>query len=464
MSHFTIDGGAPLAGAVRASGSKNAALPMMAASILAEGPVQLDGVPDLADVDTLGLLLAELGVRSLRTPGGSMVLETVDWKPVEASYELVRRMRASFCVVGPLVAKRGRAVVPLPGGCNIGPRPVDLHLAGLGALGADLQIQGGYVVARACKLNGANVHLTGSRGPSVTGTANVLSAAVLADGITTITGAAVEPEIVDLGNFLTRMGARIEGLGTSTLVITGVRQLEGTTYRVIPDRIEAATLLLAGAITRGNVTVNGVTAAHLGSVLRTLRTAGLAVRISKNQVTLQCARAACPVVVTAQPYPGIPSDLQAQWMALLCLARGRSMVRDCVFPYRFKHVDELRRLGAKIDLRGSIALIDGVKCLRGASVTASDLRASAALILAGLAAHGQTTVHQIHHLDRGYQRLEEKLSALGAAIRRVGVTRDRGTENATTPRSLCTSPRLHRQVSVIPTPGKPSGARGSCPR
>jgi len=419
MNHLRILGGLPLSGTIRASGSKNAALPMMAASILAAGPVRLDGVPRLADVDTLSMVLRELGLDVVRTPDGGLLLETVETTPVRARYELVRRMRASFCVLGPLLARRGAAVVSLPGGCNIGPRPVDLHLNGLAALGADLRIEHGYVVARARRLVGATVRLSGPRGPTVTGTANVLSAAVLAKGQTTILGAAVEPEIVDLGNLLNRMGGRIAGLGTRTLHVTGVDQLGGATYRVIPDRIEAATLLLAAAITRGSATVAGVVPEHLRAVLRLLRRAGFEIEAHGDRVTLQTTGPVRPVDVTARPYPGVATDVQAQWMALLSLAAGRSTIRDRVFPGRWMHVAELGRLGARIEVHGDKAVVTGAERLTGARVKATDLRASAALVLAGLAARGETIVEHTHHLDRGYQRLDRKLVRLGADVERV---------------------------------------------
>lgn len=415
-----IFGPAPLSGVVRASGSKNAALPMMAAAILASEPVRLSGVPRLRDVETLSLVLGRLGVQTVTEPGGTLRLETVDPAPIQADYELVRRMRASFCVLGPLVARRGKAVVPLPGGCAIGPRPVDLHLAGLAALGAELRIEHGYVVARAKRLIGARIALTGPRGPTVTGTANVLAAAVLAQGETLLTGAAIEPEIVDLGRFLIALGARIDGLGTPTLRVRGVDQLGGATYRIIPDRIEAATLLLAAAISGGSVTVAGVVPEHLYAVLEKLAESGFGVSAGGDRVTLIGGGRPRPVDITARPYPGVPSDVQAQWTALLALARGRSTIRDQVFTTRFLHVAELNRLGARIELSDSTAEVHGVARLTGAPVTASDLRASAALVLAGLAAEGETLVYDAHHLDRGYQRLDEKLNQLGARIERLG--------------------------------------------
>ena len=425
MSYLRISGGVPLCGTVAASGAKNAALPIMAASILAAEPVRLYNVPRLADVDTLSHLLEQLGVQVVRRQDGSLLIDTINPSPVKAGWKLVRKMRASFCVLGPLLARRGRAVVSLPGGCNIGPRPVDLHLAGLAALGADLKVERGYVVARAERLTGADIRLTGSRGPTVTGTANVLSAAVLARGETTIHGAAVEPEIVALGSFLNEMGARIDGLGSPTLRIIGVKDLGGTTCRMIPDRIEAATLLMAAAITRGSVTVTGTVPAHLAEVLDKLRLAGATVETLGDQVTLSGADTLRSVDITARPYPGIPTDVQAQWMALLSVARGLSVVRDEVFPWRLQHTAELNRLGTDIQVDELSATVSGVDHLTGCHVTATDLRSSAALVLAGLAAGGETILHQIHHLDRGYERLDRKLRGLGAAIERLPTPRFR---------------------------------------
>ncbi len=421
MSYLKILGGEPLHGTIAASGAKNAALPIMAASILAAEPVILKGVPRLADVDTLSQVLGQLGVEVDRQQDGSLLIDTVNPSPVKAGWKLVRKMRASFCVLGPLLARRGRAVVSLPGGCNIGPRPVDLHLAGLAALGADLKVDRGYVIARAERLSGADIRLTGPRGPTVTGTANVLSAAVMAPGQTIIRGAAVEPEIVALGDFLNDIGARIDGLGTPTLEISGARELGGTTCGMIPDRIEAATLLMAAAITRGSITVTGVVPEHLTEVLDRLRLSGAAIEISGDQITLASADLPRPVDITAQPYPGIPTDVQAQWMALLSLARGRSFVRDSVFPWRLQHIAELNRLGTKIQVDGLSATVSGVDHLTGCHVTATDLRSSAALVLAGLAARGETILHQVYHLDRGYERLDEKLREMGAKIERSPV-------------------------------------------
>ncbi len=418
MTTFHITGGRPLAGEIRVSGSKNASLPMMAVAILTDEPVRLENVPSLADVQIMADLLARLGVGSSRDEGGRLVLHAVDRGEVRAEYELVRRMRAGFCVLGPLLARRGRAEVSLPGGCAIGDRPVDLHLAGLAALGADLRIDRGYVVGRAGRLRGTTVHLLGPRGPTVTGTANVLSAAVLADGETTLVGAAVEPEVVDLGALLTSMGARIEGLGTPTVRVKGVARLRGAAHRVIPDRIEAATLLTGAALTRGSVTLRDAAAEHLTAVIGGLRAAGCDLEFDGKRIAVSTGRRPRPLDLIATPYPGVPSDVQAQLTALLCLAEGRSTVCDRVFPGRFMHVAELNRLGARIERRDAAAVIAGVDRLVGAAVTATDLRASAALVLAGLAAEGETTVHAAEHLDRGYERLDDRLRGLGASIRR----------------------------------------------
>ena len=418
MASFQIHGGTALRGAAAASGAKNAALPMMAAAILAQGPVRLQGAPQLTDVDTLAALLRQLGLR-VRREGADLTLETVDDRPIQADYELVRAMRAGFCVLGPLLARRGRAKVALPGGCNIGERPVDLHLRGLAALGARFQLKQGYVTARAERLRGATIDLCGPRGPTVTGAANVLCAAVLAEGTTVIRGAPLEPEIVDLGHLLVKMGARLEGLGTPTICVEGVRELHGAVHRVIPDRIEAATLLLAAAITGGEATVEQIEPRHLHAVTSALAQAGAQLDIQDDCIAIDARRPLRSVSVTADPYPGLPTDVQAQWTALAAVASGTARIRDRVFPDRFLHVAELRRLGARIRVGAGGALVRGAARLQGARISAGDLRASAALVLAGLAADGCTTVDVIEHLDRGYERLDEKLRALGARIVRA---------------------------------------------
>ncbi len=421
MDAFRIIGGTPLSGAVEVSGAKNSALPIMAATILADRPVTLENVPELLDVRTLARVLTGLGVASRRDSPGRLTLQTIDATRNRASRALVSRMRASFCVLGPLLARRGRAIVPLPGGCLIGDRPVDLHLTGLAALGADIRLHNGCVHATAKKLRGAVIDLAGPYGPTVTGTSNVLSAAVLARGTTVIHGAATEPEIVDLGQFLIQLGARISGLGTSTIEIHGVEQLTGATYRIIPDRIEAITLLAAGVISGGAVTVQGVRRDHLKAVLDVLADMGVQLDIAKYSITASVRGRLQGVDVIARPYPGVPTDVQSQLTALATVATGRSRIVDQVFPERFHHLPELQRMGAEIARHGNAAEINGVRRLRGAVTTATDLRASAALVLAGLAAEGVTIVKRIGHLDRGYERLEEKLHRLGAQVERIRI-------------------------------------------
>lgn len=415
---FIIDGGVALRGALGASGAKNAALPIMAAALLARERVWLERVPRLADVDTLSLVLGHLGVEVKREPDGRVRIETVDDRPVSAPKELVRRMRASVCVLGPLVARRGRAVIPLPGGCAIGRRPVDLHLKGLAALGADVRIDGSYAVVAARRLRGTIVDMAGSRGPTVTGTANLLCAAVVARGRTVLRGAAREPEIEDLGTFLISLGARIDGLGTHELVIDGVDALGGGSYRLIADRIEAATYLLAAAVTGGEVTVEGVQPSHLAAVLATLRRMGAFVEVSDSRVTLAAPQRLRACDVLARPYPDVPTDLQAPLTATLALADGRSHVRDGVFPERFLHVAGLVRMGARIRSLGDVVAIDGVAQLHPATVAAADLRGGAALVLAGLAAPGRTVVRRADHVDRGYDGFAARLTALGGRVTR----------------------------------------------
>jgi UDP-N-acetylglucosamine 1-carboxyvinyltransferase len=419
-SNLRIVGGVPLAGTVTVSGAKNAALPMMAATLLADGPVTLGNVPQLTDVRTMARLLEHLGVRVERPSGGraELLFATVDGAPVKAPLGLMRLMRAGLCVLGPLVARRGRAIVPLPGGCRIGDRPVDLHLKGLAALGAEIRLSRGAIVADARRLRGASIDLAGPAGPTVTGTANVLCAAVLAQGTTTLRGAAREPEIVDLGRLLQGMGACIDGLGSDTIRIEGVDRLDGVRHSIIPDRIEAATLLMAAAITGGQVTLRKVVVEHLTPVVDLLRAAGCRVVSTADTIALVAPARLSAVDLTAEPFPGVPTDVQAQWIALMSLAEGTSTIRDCVFPSRFQHVAELRRLGAQIDVRQGAATVSGVRHLTAAPLVASDLRASAALVLAGLAARGETTIAAVHHLDRGYEWLDSKLRHLGANVTR----------------------------------------------
>jgi UDP-N-acetylglucosamine 1-carboxyvinyltransferase len=439
MDVLRIQGGSALRGTVAVSGAKNSALPLMAASILADGPVTLANVPNLTDVDTLALLLGHLGLETKRDVEGRVRITTVDSRPTFAGPDLVARMRASFCVLGPLLAKRGQATVALPGGCAIGERPVDLHLRGLAALGADLRIEHGCVVGRAKRLRGAQMSLAGRRGSTVTGTANVMMAATLAEGHTSITGAACEPEIVDLGRFLCGMGARIEGLGTSTIEICGVEQLGGAEHRLIPDRIEAATFLIAGAMTRGTVEVCGVEPSHMTAVFDTLEAAGATLDVDGHKVSLAMSAPPRPLNVIASPYPGTPSDLQAQLTALASLATGTSRLTDRVFPERFAHLPELERLGARLQRREDRVLVAGPAMLNGADVTASDLRATSAIVLAGLAAQGTTTIRRVDHLDRGYDRLDAKLNQLGARIERSADSEVRDMSSSSASRALASA-------------------------
>ncbi len=425
MDMFVIRGGTPLTGTAVVSGSKNAALPIMAAALASSGKTTLKDVPDLVDVRTLCQLLTALGMRVERDAADNLQLEVTDTRPCVADYDLVRTMRASVCVLGPLLARRGRACISLPGGCNIGDRPIDLHLKGLAALGAEIRVERGYVIAEASELRGTRIYLGGPCGSTVTGTCNVMVAAALARGTTTIEAAACEPEVVDLGNYLNQMGAEISGLGTPFLEINGVEELTGTTHRIVPDRIEAATLMIAAAITSGNLRLENVERPHLTAVIEKLSEIGARVQPLGNrslQVSTDGELRAADCI--ALPYPGIPTDMQAQLMSLLTCAPGMSVVTDKVFPDRFMHAAELARMGARIRREGPSAILSGVKRLSGAAVMASDLRASAALVLAGLAAEGETAVRRIYHLDRGYERLEAKLCRLGANIRRVADTPD----------------------------------------
>lgn len=419
MEMMVIQGGTPLRGTVRAGGSKNAALPMMAAALLADGTTRLRNVPDLMDIRTMAKLLRTLGVRVERK-GRDLELEVVDDAPTEAPYEIMRTMRAGICVLGPLLVRRRVARVSMPGGCAIGSRPVDLHLKGMKALGATIRVEHGYMECRARRaLRGTAMYLGGPFGSTVLGTANVMMAACLGRGETVIEAAACEPEVQNLAEMLVAMGADIVGIGTPRLRITGVRRLEPTTVEVIPDRIEAATLLMAGAITGGRVTVENVRSDHLMAVLDKLQQMGVRLAGDGNgQATVTGRKRFRPVDVTTLAFPGYPTDLQAQLMAMLCLADGISVVTEKIFPDRFMHVAELNRMGAEIRKEGHLAVVHGVRGLSGAPVMASDLRASAALVLAALVARGETEVRRIYHLDRGYQDLDKKLRKLGAIIRR----------------------------------------------
>jgi UDP-N-acetylglucosamine 1-carboxyvinyltransferase len=443
MDTFVIRGGRRLSGKFSINGSKNAALPLMAAALLTDHPVTLRDVPDLADIKNMRRLLAELGCHVTNEGADhakdGLKLRVTDPSNSHARYEIVRTMRASICALGPMLAKRGVARVSMPGGCAIGDRPVDLHLRGLEALGAQITLDGGDITARiggpkGSRLKGAKIFLGGTFGSTVLGTANVMSAAVLAEGTTVIESAACEPEVVDLAKLLIAMGARITGAGSPRIVIEGVKELGAADHRVIPDRIEAATYMCAAAITNGDLTLDNCPIDALMAVTDRLAAMGVHVEnagLSKAaaaksgsdpmraSVRITCDRLLKPIEVTTQPYPGFPTDVQAQLMAVLCLAEGNSVITEKIFPERFLHVAELSRMGASLFRQGPTVVVSGVKRLVGAPVMASDLRASAGLVLAGLAAQGNTVVNRVYHLDRGYERMEETLRTLGAEIERV---------------------------------------------
>jgi UDP-N-acetylglucosamine 1-carboxyvinyltransferase len=426
MDAFFLRGPVRLAGTVAASGAKNAALPALAAALLTSEPVSLVGVPDVADVRTMGALLAGAGVAVGRTAPGCLTLRADRITSTEAPYDLVRTMRASILVLGPLLARFGEARVSLPGGCAIGVRPVDLHLAAMEAMGARVAVEKGYVHAHVSRVSPARGRLHGAEIsfplPTVTGTENVLFAAALARGRTVLRNAAREPEVVDTAALLSRMGARIAGAGTPTITVDGVAALEGTGGRphaVVPDRIEAGTYLAAGAITGGDVTVQNVRPQDLEAFLDALRHAGAEVDAGTDAIRVRRAGRLRAVDVRTAPHPGFPTDLQAQFLALMTQAEGTSRIVETVFENRFLHVAELVRLGAGVTLDGATAVVRGPTPLEGAPVTASDLRASAALVLGGLVARGETRVRRIYHLDRGYAGMEEKLRALGASVERI---------------------------------------------
>ena len=413
-ARLVIEGGTPLRGEVRISAAKNAALPLLCAALLSEEAIVLDNVPHLADVATIRALLERLGAQ-IADDGGSTAIRTRRLTSVEAPYDLVSTMRASVLVLGPLLARAGRARVAMPGGCAIGGRPIDLHLRGLERLGADISLAGGYVEAHAARLKGARVVFDLV---TVTGTENLMMAAVLAEGTTVLENCAREPEIPDLARLLTKMGARIQGAGTERIEIEGVRELGGARHRIIPDRVEAGTFLVAGAITGGEVTIREVVPDHLTAVLAKLEATGARVDVGPDWIRVQALDRPRPTDVVTNPFPGFATDMQAQMMALLGLADGSSVVTETIFENRFMHAAELRRLGASIEIEGNRAVIRGVPGYQGAPVMATDIRASASLVLAGLAASGITEVSRVYHLDRGYEGIEGKLAALGAGIRR----------------------------------------------
>jgi UDP-N-acetylglucosamine 1-carboxyvinyltransferase len=421
VDRFVIQGGRRLAGEIAVGGAKNSVLPIMAAALLTDEEVVIRRVPRLRDVTSQIRILQALGARVVHEEkAGLLRIKVTNEDLVTAPYDLVRTMRASICVLGPLLAKRRRARVSLPGGCIIGVRPIDLHLRGMESLGAQLEVRGGYVEAEARPLRGSTLFLGSSSGSTVLGTGNVAMAAVMAEGETLLENAAQEPEVVDLCRMLVKMGAKIDGIGSHCLRITGVDRLHGVEHEVIPDRIEAGTFAIAGAITGGDVTVKDCHAADLLAVIERLRAAGVEVKWSADAIHVKGTARFRPVDVTTLPHPGFPTDLQAQMMALLTRADGISMVHERIYPDRFIHVAELHRMGARIRKEGATAIIEGVPKLSGAPVMASDLRGSAALVLAGLTADGETEVHRVYHIDRGYERIEDKLRRLGAEIRREG--------------------------------------------
>ena len=418
MDKLLIHHSGPLHGTATVNGAKNSVLPIMAACLLTDEPSTIENAPHVTDVALMSEILRELGVEVV-VAGDRLTVKPNHYAGTVASYELVSRMRASICVLGPLLVRQGNAQVSMPGGCVIGPRPIDLHLKGLQTMGATFAIEHGYIVATGREMRGARVYLSGAFGSSVLATANVLMAATLAKGVTTIEHAACEPEVVDLANFLIAMGARIEGQGSPVIQVEGVARLRGVRYRIIPDRIEAGTLMIATAIVGGDLLIEGARAEHLGAVIDKLSEANVKIEKLNGSLRVQAREPAQAVDVTTLPFPGFPTDLQAQMMALMAVSRGVSVLTEKVYPERFMHISELNRMGAAITREGSSAIIKGVGRLSGAPVRAPDLRASAALILAGMAAENQTELSGIEHLERGYQNLEAQLVRLGAKIERV---------------------------------------------
>ncbi|MEK8088948.1 UDP-N-acetylglucosamine 1-carboxyvinyltransferase [Thermithiobacillus plumbiphilus] len=416
MDKLLVRPSGPLKGELRVSGAKNAALPILASTLLAQEPVQIRNVPHLRDVTTTLELLGTLGARLMVDEKLGIEVDARSVHSVCAPYELVKTMRASILVLGPLLARFGEAEVSLPGGCAIGGRPVDLHIKGLEAMGAEILVEGGYIKARAARLKGARIFMDIV---SVTGTENLMMAATLADGVTIIENAAREPEVVDLADCLNKMGARISGAGTTEIRIEGVESLHGAVHDVLPDRIEAGTYLVAGAITQGDITLRRVNPRLLDAVLEKLREAGAEIDEGEDWIRLRMGRRPQAVSLRTAPYPAFPTDMQAQFLTLNSVAEGSGVISETIFENRFMHVQELKRLGADITVDGHTAMVRGVERLVGAPVMATDLRASACLVLAGLVAEGETLIDRIYHLDRGYELLEEKLGALGAVIRRV---------------------------------------------
>ncbi len=417
MDKLIITGGTQLNGEIKISGAKNAALPILAATLLADTPMLIKNVPHLQDVTTTMELLGRMGVQLTVDEKMNIGVDSSTINSCEAPYELVKTMRASILVLGPLIARHGEAIVSLPGGCAIGSRPVNLHIKGLQALGADIVVEGGYIKAKASRLKGATIYLDVV---TVTGTENLMMAATLAEGQTVLENAAKEPEIVDLANCLISMGAKIQGAGTETIVIDGVKSLQGAEHSVLPDRIETGTYLTGAAITGGRVLLRGTQPLLIDSVIAKLREAGAKIEFGEDWIELDMqGRLPVAIDIHTAPYPAFPTDMQAQFTALNTIAEGVGVITENVFENRFMHVQELQRMGADIRLEGNTAICKGVKQLTGAPVMATDLRASASLVLAGLVAKGDTVIERIYHIDRGYERIEEKLSMLGANIRRI---------------------------------------------
>lgn len=416
MDSFLIKGGRPLNGAVSVSGAKNAALPILCASLLTADPLKISNVPRLRDINTCLRLLGSLGVQCFWHGENELALRAEEVNEPVASYDLVKTMRASILVLGPLLARFGEAIVSLPGGCAIGQRPVDQHIKGLQAMGADIRIEKGYIHAKAARLKGTRL-LTDM--VTVTGTENLMMAACLAEGQTIIENAAREPEVVDLANMLVKMGAKIQGIGTDTLVIDGVERLHGCEHTVMPDRIEAGTFLCAVAACGGDITLNNADAASMEATIEKLRTAGLSVQAEGNAIRASMHGRPKAVGFRTAPFPGFATDMQAQLMAVNCVAEGTAVISETIFENRFMHVQELVRLGANIEIDGHTAVVKGVEALEGAPVMATDLRASAGLVIAGLVSAGETRIDRIYHLDRGYDKMEEKLRLLGADVKRV---------------------------------------------
>ena len=417
MEKLLIKGGKSLFGEIDCSGAKNAALPVIAASILSSNDVTLKNLPYLQDITTMFELIGSMGADILLDERMNFRLNTSNLSNLEARYELVKTMRASILVLGSMVAKYGYAKIALPGGCAIGSRPVNYHLTALEKLGAEISLNNGYIEAKAKKLIGADIEF---EGVTVTGTENLMMAASLAEGVTTLTNVAKEPEISDLADFLNSMGANISGAGTDKIRIEGVKELIGTTFTIPADRIEAGTYLVAGALTNGKITINKIDPSRMGAIIETLQKAGAEINSNENSISLDMTNNAIkPVDIITAPFPGFPTDMQAQFTVLNCIGYGESFVKETIFENRFMHVQELNRMGTDITIKGTTALINGVDSISGAQVMATDLRASASLILAGLVAKGETIVDRIYHIDRGYERIEEKLSSLGAEIIRL---------------------------------------------